>query len=74
MLIRLIRSTPINGADYHSGDEVDVPAPLARSLVEGYRAAVYVTAPAPRRVGMVVNEDPVVESRDPMPPKRRGKA
>ena len=74
MLIRFIRSTPVDGRDYHSGDEVEVSPALARSLVEGYAAAVYVKEPPPRRVGMVVNQDPEVAHRDPVPapaPKRR---
>ena len=71
MRIRFTRATPVKGRDYYVGDEVDLPPAEARSIVEGYHAAVYVDGAPVRRPGMVVHEDPVIESRDPMPPTRR---
>lgn len=74
MRVRLIRSTPFKGKDHYVGDVLDVSPVEAKTLVDSYRAAVYVdeSVQAPVR-GMTVHEDPVIESRDPIPPKRRSR-
>jgi len=74
MRVRLIRSTPFKGQDHYVGDVLDISPVEAKTLVDSYHAAEYVDelVAAPVR-GQVVHEDPVIESRDPIPPKKRGR-
>ena len=47
----------------------------AHQIVKGWGQGEYLDAPAPTRPGIVVNEDPVAEHRDPVvaKPGRRGR-
>ena len=75
MRIRFVKGTVWAGKDRIEGETLEVEPGHARLLVDGYKVAVYLDeAPTPVR-GMVVNQDPDVESRDPVvaPKKRRAK-
>lgn len=74
MLIRFTKGTVWAGRDRIEGETVDLEPGHAKLLVEGYHVAAYVNGGPPPSRGMVVNADPMVESRDPVAaPKRRGR-
>jgi hypothetical protein len=72
MQIRFTKGTVWAGKDRNEGEVLDVEPGHARLLVDGYKVAAFLGEAVPPVQAMVVNQDPEVESRDPVTaPKRR---